>query len=143
MKLLMLTGVMGCQVLAFASLGACQESRLHPDRPSLVHTESPRLYFTIPSTESLGRVELTASTAQRDLSAQLELSSAEIESVLQLRGNVEVMMCAPGGHGCDHGSMVLHADAVDYNEKTGEIDAHGDVHINPYRRQLKNTVIPR
>jgi len=25
--------------------------------------------------------------------------------------------------------MVLRADAVDYNEKTGEIQTHGDVHI--------------
>lgn len=24
--------------------------------------------------------------------------------------------------------MVLHADAVDYNEATGQIDAHGNVH---------------
>ena len=54
-----------------------------------------------------------------------------------------MIMCSPGGHGCDNGSMVLHADAVDYNEKTHEIDAHGGVHIEPYRSQPQNTVIPR
>jgi lipopolysaccharide assembly outer membrane protein LptD (OstA) len=78
---------------------------------------------------------LTASSAERDLSAQRNISSTETEAVLQIRGNVEVMMCPPGGHGCDNGSVVLHADGVDYNEKTHEIDAHGDVHIEPYRNR--------
>jgi lipopolysaccharide assembly outer membrane protein LptD (OstA) len=108
-----------------------------------MHTKAPRLHFSIPPTESTGRVELTASSADRDLSAQRNISSAENEAVLQLRGNVEVMMCSPGGHGCDNGAMVLHADVVDYNEKTHEIDAHGDVHIDPYRSQPQNTIIPR
>lgn len=140
MKLLMLSVVMACQVLAFASQGVCQEAK-QSDRPYLVHTKSPRLHFSIPPTESTGRVELTASSAERDLSAQRNTSSTETEAVLQLRGNVEVMMCPPGGHGCDNGSVVLHADAVDYNEKTHEIDAHGDVHIEPYRNQFQNTII--
>jgi hypothetical protein len=135
MKLLMLSVVMTCQVLAFASQGVCQEAKPQSDRPHLMHTKSPRLHFSIPPTESTGRVELTASSAER--------SSTETEAVLQLRGNVEVMMCPPGGHGCDNGSMVLHADAIDYNEKTHEIDAHGGVHIEPYRSQPQNTVIPR
>jgi lipopolysaccharide assembly outer membrane protein LptD (OstA) len=38
--------------------------------------------------------------------------------------------------------MVLHADAVDYDEKTQEIDAHGDVRIEPYRNRPPNTVVP-
>jgi hypothetical protein len=82
----------------------------------------------IAPTESTGRVELTASSAQRDLTAQRNISSTESAAVLQLAGDVEVMMCAPGGHGCDNGSIVLRANAVDYNEKTHEIDARGDVH---------------
>jgi hypothetical protein len=135
MKLLMLSVVMACQVFALASQGVCQEAKPQPDRPYLMHTKSPRLHFSIPPTESTGRVELTASSAER--------SSTETEAVLQLRGNVEVMMCPPGGHGCDNGSMVLHADAVDYNEKTHGIDVHGGVHIEPYRSQPQNTVIPR
>jgi len=32
--------------------------------------------------------------------------------------------------------------AVDYNEKTQEIDAHGDVRIEPYRSRTQNTIIP-
>jgi lipopolysaccharide assembly outer membrane protein LptD (OstA) len=76
---------------------------------------------------------LTASSAERDLAAPLKLSSADTESVLLLRGNVEVTICTPGGHGCDNGVMVLHADAVDYNEQTRQIDARGDVHIDPYQ----------
>lgn len=141
MKLLTLS-VVGCLVFALASQGVCQEAKAQPDRPYLMHTKAPRLHFSIPPTEGTGRVELTASSADRDLSAQRNISSTENEAVLQLRGNVEVMMCSPGGHGCDHGAIVLHADVVDYNEKTREIDAHGDVHIDPYQRQPHNT-IPR
>ena len=119
MKLLMVSVVTASLFFVFASQGVCQEAKSEPGRPYLRHTESPRLHFTIPSTESTGRVEFTASSAER----------TETESVLRLRGNVEAMMCSPGGHGCDNGSIVLHADAVDYNEKTREIDAHGNVHI--------------
>lgn len=36
--------------------------------------------------------------------------------------------CPPQGNECVTSPMVLHADAVDYNEATGQIDAHGDVH---------------
>lgn len=38
--------------------------------------------------------------------------------------------------------MVLHADVVDYNEKTHEIDAHGDVHIDPYRSHPQTPIKP-
>jgi lipopolysaccharide assembly outer membrane protein LptD (OstA) len=34
---------------------------------------------------------------------------------------------------CDKGSMVLHADTVDYDEKTGEIQASGNVRVVPYQ----------
>src|ERR1700744_3624713 len=105
MKLLMLSAVMPCQVFTFASQGVCQEAKPQADRPYLMRTKSPRLHFSIPPTESTGRVELTASSAERDLSAQRNISSTETETVLQLRGNVEVMMCPPGGHGCDNGSI--------------------------------------
>jgi hypothetical protein len=137
MKLLMLSLVMS-QVLAFVPQGLCQEKQPAPRRPYLEHKEVPRLHFMTPSTGNTGRVELAASSAQRDIKAPRGLSSAEVQSVLQLRGNVEVMMCSPGNHGCDHGSMAIHADAVDYNEQTHEIDARGDVRIKPYRSQPRN-----
>jgi lipopolysaccharide assembly outer membrane protein LptD (OstA) len=89
----------------------------------------------MPPTESTGRVELTASTAQFTLSPQPHLTSAEVDSILQLRGNVRVTMCAPSQHGCDKWAIVLRADVVDYNDRTREIDAHGDVHIDPYNVQ--------
>ena len=143
MKLLTLTVAMACQVFAFAPQGVCQEAKPQQDRPYLMHTESPRLHFSIPPTESTGRVELTSSSAERDLGAEQNISSTENKGVLQLRGNVEVMMCSPGGHGCDNGALVLHADVVDYNEETHEIEAHGDVHIDPYRSQPQNIIIPR
>jgi hypothetical protein len=137
LKLLMLSLAMG-QLLAFVPQGLCQEKQPAPNRPYLEHKGTPRLHFVTPSGRSTGRVELTASSAQRDLKAPRGLSSAEVQSVLQLRGNVEVMMCSRGSHGCDHGSMVLHADTVDYNEQTHELDARGDVRIKPYRDQPKN-----
>lgn len=135
MKFLIMSSLMACQVLAFASHAVCQEKQ--PDRPHLVHQELPRLYFSIPSTASRGRVDLTAANAQRDFIVPLALSSTDIDSILQLRGAVAVVLCSPGGHGCDHGALLLHADAVDYNEKTGALDAHGDVHIDPFRSQTR------
>jgi hypothetical protein len=137
MKLLMLSVAMG-QVLAFVPYGVCQEKQPPPNRPYLEHKETPRLHFMTPSSNITGRVELAASNAQRNIRVRRGLSSAETESVLLLRGNVEVMMCSPGNHGCDHGSMVLRADAVDYNEQTHELDARGYVRINPYRSQSTN-----
>jgi hypothetical protein len=137
MKLLMLSLAI-VQVLAIVPNGVCQEKQPPPNRPYLEHKESPRLHFLTPYSRGNGRVELAASSAQRDVRAPGGLSSAEVESVLQLRGNVEVMMCSPGNRGCERGSIVLHADAVDYNEETRELTAHGDVRIKPYRSQPGN-----
>jgi lipopolysaccharide assembly outer membrane protein LptD (OstA) len=115
MKLLMLTVAMACPTFALASQSVSQETKAPPQR----------LHFGISFPQ--GRpvlFDLTASSAKR------VLSGAETESVLQLRGNVEVRMttCPAKGHGCVTSPMVLHADAIDYNEKTGEMAAHGNVH---------------
>ena|ERR1700733_11493586 len=139
MKLLMISVAMVCQAFAFAPEGVSQQQNPQPDRPYLEHTETSRLHFM--NFISIGRVDFAASSAQRVLSAPLNLSSAEIESILHLRGNVEVSMCPD--RGCEKGSMVLHADAVDFNETTNEIDAHGDVRIEPFRSRPPNTVTPR
>ena len=77
-----------------------------------------------------GRVVLTASSLQRHV-------SESGVTILHLSGNVEVRVitCRPGqdrSDACDVGSVVLHADAVDYNEKTGEIRPTGNVHVEPY-----------
>src|SRR5580658_4362017 len=124
MKLLTLSLAIACQISAFASLAVCQEKE----------AQLERLHLTRPFPEtSPGRVELTASSIERDLSTKGS------ESILQLKGNVEVRMitCGRTSHDravlCDKGSMVLHADAVDYNEKTGEIRARGDVHLTPHQ----------
>jgi hypothetical protein len=116
MRLLLLSVAMVCQVFAFASRSVCQEAQPHPER----------LHFSIPFPNGHKVIyELVASSAQR------VPSSTEAESVLQLRGNVEVTMitCRPTGNVCDKSPLVLHADAVDYNEKTGQIDTHGDAQI--------------
>jgi hypothetical protein len=125
MKLLTLGVVIACQISAFAALAVCQDKE----------AQSERLHLTRPFPEtSPGRVELTASSVERNL------SSKESGSVLQLKGNVEVRMITCGrskshdnGVVCDEGSMILHAEAVDYNEQTGEISARGNVRITPYK----------
>ena len=143
MKLLMPGVAVASVTFAFASEGICQEQKPQSDRPYLEHTETSRLHFTVPPSGNTGRVVLEAWSAQRVLSGPLDLSSAEIESVLELKGAVQVRMCSPGGLGCEQGSMVLHADAVDYNEKTQEIDAHGNVRIEPFRSRTSSTATPR
>ncbi len=143
MKLLMLSVAIACQPFAFAAQGLCQQQSSQPPRPYLKYTEAPRLYFSVGPTERIGRVDLAASEAQFTLNPQPNLTSAEIESVLQLRGNVQVRMCAPSSRGCEKWSILLRADAVDYDENTHEIDARGDVHIQPYQSQTQqNTTAP-
>jgi lipopolysaccharide assembly outer membrane protein LptD (OstA) len=132
MKLLTLGVAIACQISAFAALAICQEKAAQPER---LHVTRP-----FPETNP-GRVELTASSIERDL------SSKERESILKLKGSVEVRMVTCGrntshdnGVICDKGSMMLHADAVDYNEKTGEISARGNVRIAPYQGVPKTPV---
>jgi hypothetical protein len=139
-RLPVLSVLVACLPFIAAPRGVCQQQN---SRPYITHTESPRLYFSWLPTESTGRVELSASDAQLTFSPEANPTSADIGSVLQLRGNVQVKMCAPSSHGCEKWSILLRADAVDYNEKTREIDAHGDVHIDPYRGQFPSSAIYR
>jgi lipopolysaccharide assembly outer membrane protein LptD (OstA) len=131
MKLPMLSVVVACLPFISGPRAICQQQTPQSERPFIARTESPRLYFSWMPTEHTGFVELSALDAQLTFSPEANLTSADIESVLQLRGNVQVRMCAPSGHGCEMGSLLLRADAVDFNEKTREIDAHGDVRIIP------------
>jgi lipopolysaccharide assembly outer membrane protein LptD (OstA) len=109
MKLLILSVAIACQLSPFAS--RAQESGSQPERLHFA--------FSFPQGHKV-LFELSATSAQRILST----------SVLQLTGNVEVRMttCPPQGKVCVASPMVLNADSVDYNEATGQIDAHGDVH---------------
>ncbi len=131
MRLPVLSVLVACLLFLAAPRGLSQQPNPQPERPYLIHTESPRLHFSMPPTESAGRVELAATNAQLTFSSEPTLTSAEIDSILQLRGNVQVRICLPSRYGCEKGSLLLHANAVDYNEKTREIDAHGDVRIVP------------
>jgi lipopolysaccharide assembly outer membrane protein LptD (OstA) len=47
---------------------------------------------------------------------------AKYPSVVHARGNVEIRT----------NGYVLNADAADYNEDTGVVEAHGDVRVKPY-----------
>jgi hypothetical protein len=111
MKHLILSVAIACQLSPLASRAVCQESGSQPERLHFA--------FSFPQGNKV-LFELTATGAQHVLSSP----------VLQLTGNVEVRMttCPPQGHVCVKSPMVLHADAVDYNEATGQIDALGDVH---------------
>src|SRR5277367_4712212 len=131
MKLPMLSLVVACLPFISAPGGVCQQQSPQPERPYVTHTESPRLYFSWMPTEHTGFIELSASDAQLTFSPQANLTSADVGSVLLLRGNVQVRLCAPSGHGCEKSSLLLRADAVDFNETTREIDAHGDIRIIP------------
>jgi hypothetical protein len=124
-KLLLLCVAMASQLFAFASLSLCQETNAKQDR----------LHFLFPFPDGHGVVfRMEASSAQRIL------SDAQTGDVLQLRGNVELTMIPrPAARvprqrigqedSIPRSTVVLRADGVDYNEKTGEIHTHGDVHI--------------
>ena len=131
MKLLIMSLVVSCLPFISAHRGVCQQQKPQPERPYLAHAESPRLYFSWMPTENAGFIELSASDAQLSFNPEANRTSADVGSVLMLRGNVQVRLCAPSGHGCEKSSLLLRADAVDFNENTREIDAHGDVRIVP------------
>jgi lipopolysaccharide assembly outer membrane protein LptD (OstA) len=109
MKILVLTVVIVCQGSLFA--------------------QSEQLHLTLGAPG--GRVALTASSIERDL------SSEATASIIQLKGNVEIRMiaCLPTGKDdvviCE-ATVILHADEVQYNEKSGEINARGNVHMTPH-----------
>jgi hypothetical protein len=116
MKFLLLSLTLAFQVFAFNSRATCQEVKAQPERL--------RFLYPFPDSRFKGRCELAASSAQR---VQVQSSTG---TVLQLRGNVEVVtvVCPPFGNSCTKSPLILHADAVDYVEKTGEINATGNVH---------------
>jgi len=123
MKLLTLSVVIVCQSFSFVPQATYQDNKAQLDR----------LYVSRSIPESGGgRVEFAASEVQRDLSNKAS------ESIIQLKGNVEIKMitCVPSGRHeeklCEE-AMVLRADAVQFNEKTGAISASGHVRITPHR----------
>jgi lipopolysaccharide assembly outer membrane protein LptD (OstA) len=120
MKLLTLV-LLACLFAVAAPQAICHDNKLH-------------LTEFLPETNP-GR--LVVSNAYRDV-------SDNGERILHLRGDVEVRMitCAPNSKGvsvCDRGSMVMHADSVDFNEKTGELQATGNVHVVPYPNHPRKT----
>jgi hypothetical protein len=123
MKFLTLFVAIVCQSLTFVPRASCQDNKAQLDR----------LYLTRPIPEGGGgHVELAASEVQRDLSNKAS------ESIIQLKGDVEIKMITCASTGRDErkvcgGAMVLRADAVEFNEKTGEIAASGHVRITPHR----------
>ncbi len=122
MRLLTMSAVIACQLSLFALRSTCQDTFAAPGQ----------LHMTLSAPGSHGdKMVLTAASIERDVSITAS------NPVIQLKGNVQIRMitCVPSGKGdakvCD--AMALHADEVAYNEKTGEIDARGNVHIAPHQ----------
>ncbi len=111
MKILILSVAIACQLSPLVSRAVCEEVKSPPERLHFA--------FSFPQGHKV-LFELTAMNAQRVPSSQ----------ILQLTGNVEVRMttCPPQGRACVASPMLLHAESVDYNEATGQLDAHGDVY---------------
>ena len=110
MKFLVLSMAIIWQLFGFTPRATSQESSGSTAR---------RLHFTFPFPDGFkGRYELTASNGQVK------------DSIFQLRGNVEMrtIVCRPASNVCDKSPLVLRADAIDFNETTGEIQAQGAVH---------------
>jgi hypothetical protein len=115
MKFLVLSFAIIWQVSGFTSRAVGQEP----------NAQTGRLHFTFQFPESFnGRYELAASHAE------VVHPNGGTGSVLQLRGNAEArtIVCRPTGNVCDKSPVLLRADAIDYNETTGEIQARGVVH---------------
>jgi hypothetical protein len=117
MRFLLLSLAIAYQAFAVDCRATCQETKQEPERQ--------RFLYPFPNSSFKGRFELAASSAQR---VQVQSSTG---TVLQLRGDVEVVavVCGqPTNDPCVKSPLILHADAIDYNEKTGEISAAGNVH---------------
>jgi hypothetical protein len=75
----------------------------------------------------------------------VSLNALEIErgveypSVVHLKGNVEIKtpVCVPAGKGgamlCE-GEMAVRADEAEFDEATGQIQAHGNVTVTPLQK---------
>jgi hypothetical protein len=119
MRVSLLSITMACQVLFLASQSLSQTPTLRPER----------VHFSASFPQGHGVLfALSASDAKRTVSS----SNGEFESVLQLRGDVEVRQttCPPKNGGCVTSPMILHADAIDYNENTGQMVARGNVYTS-------------
>jgi hypothetical protein len=95
-------------------------------------TQAGRLHFSFPFPGGFhGRYELASSNAQWVASDGRPVCAGCMgDSILQLRGDVEVVtvVCGPTGDECHKSPVVLRADAIDYNETTGKLQARGVVH---------------
>ena len=108
--------------LAFATLAIGQTTT-----PDVKH-------IIVPKTDSsVGTTTLSAAHIERGV---------EYPTVVKLSGGVEIRtrVCMPVGKKqtmvCD-GYIVLHADAAEFHEDTGQIEAHGDVTVTQQKQRSK------
>jgi hypothetical protein len=91
-----------------------------------------RKHLTVPPLNGGRAVALSALSIERGVS---------YPSVVKLKGNVEIKtpVCLPVGENgamvCD-GEMIVRADTAEFDESTGEIQAHGNVTVTPLRHKV-------
>ena len=118
MKLLILGGVMACQVTSFLPQARPQDNKPAEQKLHLM------------ATGPLGRVTLEADSILRNPS---------YPSVVQLKGNVEIKTkTVVQDQPLSLMIMAVRADEADYHEDTGEIEARGTVHVD-YRDDPSQT----
>lgn len=121
MKILVFSFAIICSLSSLCSSAGCQE-------PS---TRASRLHFSFPFPGGYhGRYELASSDGQWVAAdGKPVCAGCRNGSILQLRGEVEVrtVVCGPTGDKCNESPVVLRADAIDYNETTGRLQARGIV----------------
>lgn len=82
-----------------------------------------------PSTQDVKHIQTTLPNSRNWVRfAALSVSRDWTESVVHLRGNVQVEM-SESSKPTSHQVIILKADAVEYHEKTGEIDPYGNVRL--------------
>ncbi len=90
---------------------------LLPQTTSQVSPDPIKHLTTAPADGAPGGARLSAVNIERDI---------PYASTVHMKGSVEIKTAG----------FTLHADEADYNEKTGEIDAHGDVKVMPTSRPI-------
>ena len=99
-------------VFAAATMLVASGALLLPQTTGQVAPDPLKHLTTARIDGALGGARLSAVNIERDV---------PYPSTVHLKGSVEIRVAG----------FILRADEADYNEKTGEIDAHGDVKVTP------------
>ena len=123
--------------LIFLTLAACSIAVLAPEAGSSQDTVQSPLHVIVPYDRA--HVSLTADNIVRE-DPPVHGSTSPYASITRLTGHVEIRTCciqpspsnrvATPAKDPPRAYLVIHADAADYHEDSGEIEAHGTVRVN-------------